>query len=221
MARAGVASFVQSRPAMKKTLAVALLVITAAACSKKTDDPTPAAKPAAAAADDKADKSATPPPAAAAAPVAVPAAAAGPAADESKEFLGLVLPPMGKWKPTWDADAKVAKWENDAFMTGIVIRIVKDKLDTIDDLKEAGPMMMQLGTTITGVVETKTSDKGWYAIVNDGDDGKNVEMVYIRKFGDSQIVCSGNVTPRKDEMSVGGIKKEEIIKACESVTVKK
>jgi hypothetical protein len=203
---------------MKKTFAAALLVFAVAACGKKkddapakTDDKPTAAKPAddkAAPADKPADKPAAPP------------AAAGPSADEGKEFLGLVLPPMGKWKPTWDADAKVAKWENDDFMTGIVIRIVKDKLDSIDDLKEAAPMMMQLGTAITEVVETKTTDKGWYAVVKD-DEGKNVEMVYVRKFGDSQIVCSGNTTPQKDPTSIGGIKKEEIIKACESVTVKK
>nr|HEX4316616.1 hypothetical protein [Kofleriaceae bacterium] len=207
---------------MKHTTLLAAALCLVAACSKK-DDAKPAAK-----ADDKpvaadpttADKPADPPAAKPAADMPKPPpAAAGPSADESKDFLGLDLPPMGKWKPTWDADAKVAKWENDDFMTGIVIRVVKDKLDSIDDLKEAAPMMMQFGTAITEVVETKVTDKGWYAVVKD-DDGKNVEMGYIRKFGDSQIVCSGNVTPRKDAMSAGGIKKEEIIKACESVKPK-
>jgi hypothetical protein len=207
---------------MKQTLAAVVLVVAVGACKKKdADAPTPAAtKPA----DDKpaADNPAVEKPAEPAAKPAEPAAppaAAGPEANDTKDFLGLELPPMGAWKPVWDPDAKVAKWENDEYMTGIVIRIVKDKLDTIDDLKEAAPMMMQLGTAITAVVETKTTDKGWYAIVND-DEGKNTEMVYVRKFGGSQIVCSGNTTPRKDPTSVGGIKKEEIIKACESVKVK-
>lgn len=152
-------------------------------------------------------------------PVAPPPTPSGPEPDDTKEMMNLVLAPMGKWKPTWDADAKVAKWENDDYMTGIVIRIVKDKLDTIDDLKEAAPMMMQLGTAITKVVEEKKTDKGWYAIVED-DGGKTTEMVYIRKLGSKQLVCSGNLTRRADPTSAGGIKKEEVVKACESIQVK-
>jgi len=204
---------------LKHTVVAMSILLAMGACKKKDDaGAPPAAKPV----DDKAapaaDKPATPA-AKPAEPAPAPAAAAGPEANEGKDFLGLDLPPMGKWKPTWDADAKVAKWENDDYMTSIVIRIVKDKLDTVDDLKEAAPMMMQLGTAITKVDETKTTDKGWYAVVTD-DEGKNNEMVYVRKFGGSQIVCSGNTTKRKDPTSVGGITKEEIIKACESVKVK-
>ncbi len=202
----------------KMTTIAILLLATAGACSKKTDGApasatkstdTPAAAPAVA-----------PAPVVTAEPAAAPApAATGPSADETKEYLGLKLAPMGKWKPTWDGDAKVAKWENEEYMTSIVVRVVKDKLDTIDDLKEAAPMMMQLGTAITKVDETNKTDKGWYAVVTD-DEGKNNEMVYVRKFGGSQIVCSGNTTKRKDAMSAGGITKEEITKACESLTVK-
>ncbi len=193
-------------------LSILVLAASAGACGKKDAGSSakdqPAAKPtddpSAAVAAKPADKPAAPPTSVA----PPPAAPSGPSADESKEFLGLVLPPMGKWKPTWDADAKVAKWENDDYMTGIVIRIVKDKLDTIDNLKEAAPMMMQLGTAIVKVEDTKTTDKGWYAVVDDDEGGKNVEMTYVRKFGDSQIVCSGNLTPRKDPTGAGGIKKK-------------
>ena len=201
----------------KMTTIAFLLLATAGACSKKPDSaPAAATKPT----DSPTGAPAVAVPVVAAKPAAAPApAATGPAADETKEFLGLVLAPMGKWKPTWDGDAKVAKWENEEYMTSIVVRVVKDKLDTIDDLKEAAPMMMQLGTAITKVDETNKTDKGWYAVVTD-DEGKNNEMVYVRKFGSSQIVCSGNTTKRKDAMSAGGITKEEITKACESLKVK-
>ena len=197
------------------TMAI-LLLATTGACSKKTGDaPAAATKPT----DQPAMVPVAAPPVAVK-PVAAPApAASGPAADETKEFLGLALAPMGKWKPTWDPEAKVAKWENEDYMTSIVVRVVKDKLDTVDDLKEAAPMMMQLGTAITKVDETNKTDKGWYALVTD-DEGKNNEMVYVRKFGGSQIVCSGNTTKRKDAMSAGGITKDEIMKACESLKVK-
>jgi len=143
----------------------------------------------------------------------------GPSPSNDKEFLGLELPPMGAWKPVWDPDAKVAKWENEDYMTGIVIRVVKDKLDSIDDLKEEAPMMMQLGTAITKVVEEGKTPKGWWAIV-EMDEGKSTNMVYIQKFTDSQIVCSGNLTPKKDISSPGGIKKEEVLTACESIKPK-
>jgi hypothetical protein len=43
---------------------------------------------------------------------------------------------------------------------------------------------------------------------------------YTQKFTDSQLVCSGNLTPRKDPTSAGGIKKEEVLTAFESIKVK-
>ena len=108
-----------------------------------------------------------------------------------------------------------AGWENDEFMTGIVIRIVSDKLDSVDDLKAAAPMMMQLGTAITEVVENKTTPKGWYAVVKDND-GKSTELVYIQKYGATQIVCSSVINS-----SMGpGPKKEDILKDCDSIKVK-
>jgi len=33
-------------------------------------------------------------------------------------------------------------------------------------------------------------------------------------------VCSGNLTPRKDATSAGGLKKEEVLTACGSIKVK-
>lgn len=200
---------------LKHSILVISMLAALGACKKKeegTKADTTAVKPA----DDKA-------------PVAPPeekkpAAPAGiinpgPSPSNDKEMLGLELAPMGAWKPVWDPDAKVAKWEHEDYMTGIVIRVVKDKLDSMEDLKEAAPMMMQLGTSIAKVVEEGKTPKGWWAIV-DIDEGKSTNMVYIMKFTDSQIVCSGNVTPKKDISSPGGIKKEEILTACESIKVK-
>lgn len=187
---------------------LAIALVASIACSKKSNESDPtAAKPSATTAANKPVEP-TPPP-----------APSGPEPDATKEMMGLDLAPMGAWKPTWDADAKVAKWENEDYMTGIVIRIVSDKLDTIDDLKEAAPMMMQVGTAITNVVEQAKTPKGWYAIVTD-DEGKKTEMLYIQKFGSKQLVCSGNLTPRKDPTSSGGITKDEVLKACESIKVK-
>jgi hypothetical protein len=190
-------------------IACLMLVFVAAACEKKQEAPAP--EPATKAAP-------APAPAAAPEPAAAPAVAAaptGPAPSNDKEMLGLDLKPMGKWKPTWDPDAKVAKWENDDYMFSIVIRVVTDKLDTIDELKAAAPMMMQLGSAITKVVEEKKTDKGWYAVV---DREGVTEIVYMQKYGGAQIVCSANLS--KSDMG-GTIKKEEALKACDSIQVKK
>lgn len=139
-----------------------------------------------------------------------PPAYAGPEISNDKNFLGLTLPPQGHWKPEFDADAKVAKWSDDDYFTGIVIRIVSEDLDTIDDLKSAAPMMMQLGTAIKNVREDKKTDKGWYAIV-ELDEG--AYLVYVRKFGKT-TVCSAMLTKPK----LGGkvIPNNEALKACES-----
>lgn len=199
---------------MVKTGLVVLSFLTAVAgCGKKEGDKPADDKPAA-----TGDKPAAgDPPAKPAAP-ALPVNKGTP--NKDKEMLNLELAPMGNWKPEWDADAKVAKWSHDEYMTGIVIRIVKDKLDNADDLKNEAPMMMQLGSAITKIVEEKTTPMGWYAIV-ERDDGKNTTMVYIQKYeGGTQIVCSGNLTPRVDATSAGGITKEEVITACESIKAK-
>lgn len=138
----------------------------------------------------------------------------GPPIGEDKEFFGLTLPPMGKWKPTYDADIKVAKWENDDVMTGIVLRIVKEKLDNIEDLKKEAPMMMQLGSAITKVEEEKKTDKGWYAVVVQD---KDPTLIYVRKFNVT-VVCSANIG--KSDLG-DSIKKEDALKACESFEPKK
>jgi hypothetical protein len=141
-------------------------------------------------------------------------AASGAEPADSKTMLGLDLKPVGAWKPAWDPDAKVAKWENDEFMSSIVIRIVNDKLDTIEDLKKAAPMMMQLGTEVTKVVEApKSTDKGWYAVV-DGDGTSN--FVYVQKYGAKTVVCSASV---KSGMGPS-ISKGDALKACDSIKVK-
>jgi hypothetical protein len=173
------------------------------AAKSKAPDPAPAPAPAP-------EAKAEPTPA----PTPEPAVPAGPEPSEAKDMLGLELAPMGAWKPVWDPDAKVAKWENEDFMSSIVIRVVTDKLDTIDELKEAAPMMMQLGSGITKVVEEQKTDRGWYAVV---EEDTQTEIVYMQKYGGSQIVCSANLT--KQDLG-GTIEKADVLKACESIKVK-
>jgi len=197
---------------LKSSVLLLALLTSAAACGKKEGDKAAGDKPA------TGDKVAEDKPAAKPADPG-PAPNPGPSPNKDKEFLGLELAPMGDWKPEWDPDAKVAKWSHDEYMTGIVIRIVKDKLDNVEDLKSEAPMMMQLGTAITKVIEEGKGKLGWWAIV-ESDEGKNTTMIYVQKYTDAQIVCSGNLTPRKDPTSAGGITKDEVMTACESVKVK-
>jgi hypothetical protein len=205
---------------MPRDRLIPLLLLTSisalAACDKAGEAPPPAAPPAAPApqAPPPAPPPAAvaPPPAAAALPAAA-AALSGPEPSERKEMLGLKLAPIGKWKPTWDADAKVAKWENPKFLTGIVIRIVDDKLDDIEDLKKAAPMMMQLGSAITKVDEEKKTAKGWYAIV---ERDKETELAYVQKYGGKTLVCSANLT----KSLLSGIPKKDALKACDSIKLK-
>lgn len=131
--------------------------------------------------------------------------------DEGKDMMNLDLKKQGAWKPVWDPDAKVAKWENDKYMSSIVIRVVSDKLDSIDDLKAAAPMMMQLGQAITKVTEgPKTTPKGWWAVV-DGDGTQ--DLIYVMKVGSKQLVCSASVKK-------GNVPKADAMKACESIKAK-
>ncbi|MBA3396516.1 MAG: hypothetical protein H0T89_28050 [Deltaproteobacteria bacterium] len=198
---------------LKHAVLVTSILLAMTACKKKEDKGTPATTETGSAGSAGAGTTAAKP--------AEPAAAVNPGTpSKDKDMLGLDLAPMGAWKPVWDPDAKVAKWENEGYMTGIVIRIVKDKLDNMEDLKSAAPMMMQLGTAVSKVVEEQKTPKGWWAIV-ETDEGKSTHMVYIQKYeGDAQLVCSGNLTKRVDATSAGGITKEEVIQACESIKIK-
>lgn len=194
-------------------LVVALALVSVAAGCDKKSDPTPSASAAEEKSDKKAEKGADK-----GAPAEKPAKAApkkvdGPSADEGKDFLGLELPDMGGFKGKWDADAKVAKWENEDYEFSIVNRIVKDKLDDIEDLKAAAPMMMQLGTAITKVVEEKKTAKGWYAVV---ESESGVDLVYMRTFGVT-VVCSGSL---KKATLGKSLTKKEILDACESLKLK-
>lgn len=150
------------------------------------------------------------------APTEPPPVASGPEPSNDKEFLGLELAPMGKWKPVWDADAKVAKWENEEIMSGIVIRVVSDKLESMDDLKAAAPMMMQVGTAISKVDKDVTkTDLGWWSVVS-YDEDKLQTLIYVRKFGNVTTVCSASL-----KSSMGDpIKEADAMKACESYKVK-
>jgi hypothetical protein len=140
----------------------------------------------------------------------------GPSAGDDKEFLGLDMKAMGSWKPKWDADAKVAKWEDEDFEYSIVNRVVKEKLESIDDLKTEAGMMMQLGSAITKVSEEKKTDKGWYAVVE--REAGTSDLIYVRKFGGAQVVCSANL--KKADLGKT-IAKADALKACESLALKK
>ena len=94
-----------------------------------------------------ADDAAPAAPVAKADPAPAPAPAAGGPSND-KEMLGLDLKPFGAWKPVWDPDAKVAKWENEDIFTGIVIRVVDEKLDTSRVEAEAAENHQRLPITI-------------------------------------------------------------------------
>lgn len=181
-----------------------------AGCDKKSD-PTPTAAASESKKDDGTKKVADK-----AEAKAEPKAAKvdGPSASDDKESLGLELPAFGAWKAKWDADAKVAKWENEDYDSSIVNRVVKEKLDDIEDLKTAAPDMMQLGSAITKVVEEKKTAKGWYAIVE--REGA-IELVYIRKFG-ATVVCSASL--KKGDLGKT-LTKKEVLDACESLSLRK
>jgi hypothetical protein len=188
------------------------------ACNKDNAAPAPAASPPVAAPAPQAPS--PPPPTVAAAPPPAPTppppAPTGPEPSESKEMLGLKLAKVGKWKPVWDADQKYVRWENPKYlMSGILVRISRDKLDSMDDLKEAAPMNMQLGSAITKVDEEKKTSKGWYAVV---ERDKETDFVYIQKYGSKTLLCSANMT--KGSALVGNIPKKDALKACDSIKVK-
>jgi hypothetical protein len=152
------------------------------------------------------------------APAADPAVAAvptGPEPSRDKEFLGFDLQPMGDWKPTWDADAKTAKWENEAYMKSIIVRIASEKLDNIEDLKKEAPMMGQIGTAITTVKEEGKGANGWWAIV-ESDEGKGLDLIYVQKYGSKTVVCSAGLSGSMGDP----IKKEVALKACDSLKLK-
>lgn len=141
---------------------------------------------------------------------AVAAVPAGPVPSKEKDFLGFELKAFGNWKPTWDADSKVAKWESDDSMTSIWTSITSDDVSTIEKLKEAAPMNSHLGTAITEVVETKTTDRGFWAVVKRED---VTEFVDIQKYGDVTVICSAG-------LSTGPIKQADALQACQSLTLK-
>jgi hypothetical protein len=129
-------------------------------------------------------------------------------------MMGLDLQELDGWKPVYDKEIKVAKWDNGDYMVAIVLRLVSDKLDSVDDLKAAAPMMMQLGTAIDAVEKNEKTAHGWYAVVKRG---KSTDMIYVRKFGKKTLVCSANVAPQDLGET---LKLETAIKLAESIKVK-
>jgi len=147
---------------------------------------------------------------------AEPAAPTGPQPSNDKEFLGLDLQPQGDWTPEWDEDAKVAKWTNDKVFYGIVIRVVSDKLTSMDELKAAAPMMMQVGTAISSVTkDVEKTDNGWFTVVKYDDDNAEVYL-NIREINGATVVCSANLSAKMGD----AITEELAHKACESYTLK-
>ena len=155
-------------------------------------------------------------PAGSAAPSA-PAAGGG-GLSESKPMLGLDLKPMGPWTPTWDAESKVAKWENKDIFFAIKVKIHnRSKIDSIEDLKREGPMMSEIGSAITKVLSgPKTTPKGWHALV-EHNEGKSQVFVYFQKIGDKTLLCSTTV---KTDAGVDGVPLETALAACESIKLK-
>jgi hypothetical protein len=126
------------------------------------------------------------------------------------------MKPFGDWKTEWDADQHTAKWtREDSFC--IMVRIEMEKYDSVDDIKEEAPMMPQLGSAVTKVLEDKRTPLGFYAIVQREPDTK--DLVYVRKFGSSNVICSANL--KKDEMNPKTITTDEAVKACESLALAK
>jgi hypothetical protein len=141
---------------------------------------------------------------------------AGPSADRDKDYLGLVMKPFGDWATEWDADQHTAKWtREDSF--SIMVRIENEKYDSVEDIKEEAPMMPQLGTAVTKVLDEKKTSAGFYAIVQREPDTK--DLVYVRKFGSSNVICSANL--KKDELNPTTITTAEAIEACGSLTLAK
>ena len=140
----------------------------------------------------------------------------GPQPSNDKEFLGLDLQPVDGWTPEWDADAKVAKWSNEEFFSGIVIRVVGDKLTSMDELKAAAPMMMQVGTAISSVTkDVQKTDQGWWTVVK-YDDDKGEVYLNIAEVNGVTVVCSANLGS-----SMGDPISEELAhKACSSYKLK-
>lgn len=177
--------------------------------SKKADAKADAKAADVKAADAKEAVDEAPPPEEAVAPT-------GPQPSNDKEFLGLELEPQGDWKPEWDADAKVAKWVHDDFMSGIIIRVVSDSLTNMDELKAAAPMMMQVGTAISSVTTDKQdTERGWSTVVK-YDDDKGEVYLDIAVINGVTVVCSANLDSSMGE----AIKLETAQKACSSYRLK-
>ncbi|PRP94261.1 hypothetical protein [Enhygromyxa salina] len=141
----------------------------------------------------------------------------GPQPSNDKDFLGLDLQPLDDaWQPEWDADAKVAKWSNDEFFSGIIIRVVDDKLTNMDELKAAAPMMMQVGTAISSVTkDMQTTDQGWWTVVK-YDDDKGEVYLNIADVNGVTVVCSANLGSSMGE----AIPEELAHRACSSYKIK-
>jgi hypothetical protein len=145
-----------------------------------------------------------------------PPAPTGPQPSNDKEFLGLDLQPVDGWTPEWDADAKVAKWVNEDIFYGIVIRVVSDKLTSMDELKAAAPMMMQVGTAISSVTkDVQKTDQGWWTVVK-YDDDKGEVYLNVAEINGVTVVCSANLGSGMGD----AITEELAHKACSSYKLK-
>lgn len=134
---------------------------------------------------------------------------------ESQEpaMLGLNLTEVAGWRPVWDADAKAARWEHDAYMSAIVVRRVSEKLGDIEELKRAAPWLRQLGSAITRVIEVQQADLGWYAVVQRE---KERDFVYVQKHGSQTVLCTARLT----KSQIRTISKEIALKVCDSIRAK-
>ena len=131
----------------------------------------------------------------------------------SVDLKDLVVTDQAPFKAVYDPDAKVWRWENDDYMTSIVVRALSEKVENMDDLKKEAPMMMALGSAIDKVVKEGKGDNGWWSIV---ESGGSPTFVYIMKLGGLTFTCSASL---KSDMGKAHTE-DATKKACESIKTK-
>lgn len=132
---------------------------------------------------------------------------------------GIELVTVGSWIPKWD-DGAGCEWSKDGEFWGIHVRYfpgsldTKDKLANLEDLKSAAPMMTEIGTAVTKVIQPlKKTAKGWYAVV-ESNEGESQNFIYVETIGAKTLVCSATVKAAND---MGGVPIEDALAACESI----
>ncbi len=138
-------------------------------------------------------------------------AEAKPAAVE--EMFGLKLKPLGKWKPAWDADAKIARWENPKFAKPVEVYMLVEKIADFKELKGKGESLVFLGTKINKIAKKKKTKNGFWAEVRRK---KEKDLVFVQNFGDQQFACVASLTKAKGKKGMP-IKRKMALKLCNGI----